>query len=88
MGRFEKTDVRAALILAFLAAAAGFGRWLMDGSQADAAHLLSGLQHPLKGIDSIVRIIFAAGLVATVYFAWRLLSGLRAAIHRRHPLDR
>ena len=77
MGKFEKADIRAALILAFLAAAAGFGRWLMDGAQADAAKLLSAVRHPLQRLDSISGFIVAAAVVAMIYFVWWLFLGRR-----------
>jgi hypothetical protein len=77
LGRFDKADIRAALILGSIAAAAGIGRWFMDGSHADAAHLLSALQHPLERIHSPASWLFVGGIVALGYFIWWLLLGRR-----------
>jgi uncharacterized membrane protein YidH (DUF202 family) len=74
MGTTGKTDIRAALIVAFLAAAAGFGRWVMDGPKSDAAHLLAAVRHPLKSSDSIAAVILAAGTIAAIYGVWWLFS--------------
>jgi len=81
LGRFDKGQIRAALILGTITAAAGLGRWLMDGSHSDAAHLLSALAHPLKGVHSVASLLasllVAGVIVALCLSVWWLLLGRR-----------
>ena len=90
MSRVNRHDIRAALILGSVAAAAGLARWYMDGSQADAAHLVSALQRPLDRLHSLPRLVFAGVIVAFGYFVWWLVLGRhrRAQPSTQAPHDR
>ena len=77
LGRVNKSDIRAALILGSVAAAAGLARWHMDGSQAEAARLLSALQHPFERLQSLGGLVVGGGVIAFSYFVWWLLLGRR-----------
>ena len=90
MARFDSADIRAALIVGSVAAAAGLARWYMDGSQADAAKLVSGLRHPLDRLHSLGGLVVAGTVVAFSYCVWWLLLGRRGRTRTsaKAPRDR